>query len=104
MAGTTLLAIDRQRSVLRGQATPHRRYTPYAGFQPDAGPWLAFSDAHLDQASGCYLLGMLARWAGFDAIVSMQISSADGGRLTAGAADGTNLTLLPLPYPLRDDI
>ena len=43
-------------------------------------------------------------WAGFDAIVSMQISSADGGRLTAGAADGTNLTLLPLPYPLRDDI
>jgi hypothetical protein len=34
----------------------------------------------------------------------MQISSADGGRLTAGAADGTNLTLLPLPYPLRDDI
>lgn len=57
MAGTTLLAIDRQRSVLRGQATPHRCYTPYAGFQPDAGPWLAFSDAHLDQASGCYLLG-----------------------------------------------
>ncbi|MDG5973772.1 folate-binding protein YgfZ [Hydrogenophaga taeniospiralis CCUG 15921] len=42
--------------------------------------------------------------AGWDAIVSMQTSAAAGGHLHAGAADGVALTLLPLPYPLLDDI
>jgi hypothetical protein len=41
---------------------------------------------------------------GFDAIVSMQVSAADGGRLTLGSADGPALELLPLPYPLLADI
>lgn len=41
---------------------------------------------------------------GFDAIVSMQTSAAADGSLHAGAADGPVLTLLPLPYPLLEDI
>ena len=41
---------------------------------------------------------------GFDAIVSMQISAADGQALTLGAPDGARLTLLPLPYELLADI
>ena len=41
---------------------------------------------------------------GFSAIVSMQISASAGGKLTLGAADGANITLLPLPYPLLEDI
>ncbi len=41
---------------------------------------------------------------GFDAIVSMQTSASLEGSLHAGAASGPTLTLLPLPYPLLDDI
>ena len=41
---------------------------------------------------------------GFSAIVSMQTSAADGRKLTLGSASGANITLLPLPYPLLDDI
>lgn len=44
---------------------------------------------------------------GFDAMVSMQTSAAsdaDNGRLTLGHADGPALSLLPLPYPLLEDI
>ena len=38
------------------------------------------------------------------AIVSMQVSAADGGRLSAGSAVGSALGLLPLPYLLMTDI
>jgi tRNA-modifying protein YgfZ len=53
--------------------------------------------------------GMVAQVAvnpnlGFSAIVSMQTSAADGGKLTLGSANGANITLLPLPYPLLEDI
>ena len=41
---------------------------------------------------------------GFDAIVSMQTSAASDGALTLGSPQGTALQLLPLPYPLLDDI
>lgn len=40
-------------------------------------------------------------WA---AIVSMQTAAAADGSLHAGQADGPPLNLLPLPYPLLDDI
>jgi folate-binding protein YgfZ len=41
---------------------------------------------------------------GYDAIVSLQTSAAALGGLRAGNAQGPNLSLLPLPYPLLDDI
>ncbi len=44
---------------------------------------------------------------GFDAIVSMQTSAAvdaQGGQLTLGSASGEALALLPLPYPLLEDL
>ena len=41
---------------------------------------------------------------GFDAIVSLQTSAAALGGLHAGHAQGPTLSLLPLPYPLLDDI
>ena len=41
---------------------------------------------------------------GYSAIVSMQISASAGGKLTLGSAIGANITLLPLPYPLLEDI
>ena len=41
---------------------------------------------------------------GFSAIVSIQVSAAEGGKLSLGSASGANITLLPLPYPLLEDI
>jgi len=41
---------------------------------------------------------------GWDAIVSMQTSAAEGGRLTVGSADGPVLERQPLPYELLADI
>ena len=41
---------------------------------------------------------------GFDAIVSMQTSAAASGALTLSSPQGAALELLPLPYPLLDDI
>ena len=41
---------------------------------------------------------------GFDAIVSIQTAAALGGTLTLGSPQGTTLNVLPLPYPLLEDI
>ena len=41
---------------------------------------------------------------GYSAIVSMQVSASTGGKLTLGSVSGANITLLPLPYPLLEDI
>ncbi len=41
---------------------------------------------------------------GWDAIVSMQITAADGQALTAGSPQGAALQLQPLPYELLADI
>ena len=41
---------------------------------------------------------------GFEAVVSMQVSAAEGGTLTLGCTTSSTLTLLPLPYPLLADI
>jgi tRNA-modifying protein YgfZ len=41
---------------------------------------------------------------GYDAIVSIQITSAEGTGLRLGHADGPPLVLLPLPYALLEDI
>jgi folate-binding protein YgfZ len=41
---------------------------------------------------------------GYSAIVSMQVSASVGGKLTLGSASGANITVLPLPYPLLEDV
>jgi tRNA-modifying protein YgfZ len=41
---------------------------------------------------------------GYSAIVSMQTSAVEGGKLTLVSASGASITLLPLPYPLLEDI
>jgi hypothetical protein len=42
--------------------------------------------------------------SGFDAIVSIQTAAAMDGQLTLGSASGPRLSLIPLPYPLLEDI
>ena len=63
----------------------------------------------LDADQPCGLVAACAAHpdGGFDAIVSMQTAAANdaaGGRLTLASANGSALHLLPLPYPLLEDI
>ncbi len=66
-----------------------------------------FGPADADQACGTVVLAAKAPGddeSGFNAIVSMQVSAAAGGGLTAKSPGGTALTVLPLPYILLDDV
>jgi hypothetical protein len=38
------------------------------------------------------------------AIAELQLTATENSTLHLGASDGATLQLLPLPYPLRDDI
>jgi folate-binding protein YgfZ len=59
----------------------------------------------LDAGQPC---GLVAQAASFDnqyvAIAELQLSATENSTLHLGQADGPSLRLLPLPYPLRDDI
>ena len=63
-----------------------------------------FHGADPEQSCGTVVQAAPAPDGGWTAIVSMQTSATDGGRLTAVAADGPLLELRSLPYPLLDDI
>ena len=63
-----------------------------------------FHSSDAEQPCGTVVQAASHPGGGFDAIVSMQTSASAGGSLHAGSASGAALTLLPLPYPLLDDI
>jgi tRNA-modifying protein YgfZ len=63
-----------------------------------------FHDSDPEQPCGLVAAAAANPAGGWNAIVSMQTRAAEGGQISAGSADGQNLTLLPLPYPLLDDI
>ena len=74
------------------------RATPMAAGQE------VFHDGDAEQPCGIVAQAAAAPGGGFDAIVSLQTSAAAQGSLHAGGPDGPALQLLPLPYPLLDDI
>ena len=65
-----------------------------------------FPDPGAKHPGGLVVSAAPAPAGGFDAIVSMQTAAAQdaAGSLTVGSAHGAALTLLPLPYPLLEDI
>lgn len=63
-----------------------------------------FHESDAEQPVGTIAQAAPSPLGGFDAIVSMQVSAAEGGRLSAGSAAGPALALLPLPYLLMTDI
>ena len=63
-----------------------------------------FHSSDADQPCGLVAACAANPTSGFDAIVSMQTSAAQGGTLTFGGPAGPYLTLLPLPYALLEDI
>ncbi|MDP2263806.1 MAG: folate-binding protein [Hydrogenophaga sp.] len=63
-----------------------------------------FHDGDAEQACGTVAAAAASPGGGWHAVVSMQTAAAAGGALTLGQPSGPALTLLPLPYPLLDDI
>lgn len=90
------------RSQFRG-TLKRRAYVAHAAADVAVGAEV-FSTTDLEQPCGTVVQVAAAPDGGVDAIVSLQISAAQEASLQVGAADGTALTLLPLPYPLLDDI
>lgn len=90
------------RSQFRG-TLKRRAYVAHASVQGVNVAAEVFSASDLEQPCGTVVQVANAPDGGADLIVSMQISAAEGP-LQVGAPDGVPLTLLPLPYPLLDDI
>ncbi len=97
------------RSQFRG-TLKRRGYLVHTDGTPAVGQEV-FHASDAEQPCGLVAAAAANPSGGFDAIVSMQTSAAadaaehaDEGRLTLGSAAGAALTLLPLPYPLLEDI
>ncbi|MBT9549298.1 MAG: folate-binding protein YgfZ [Hydrogenophaga sp.] len=90
------------RSQFRG--TLKRRAYVVQGDAAMAPGQEVFHDSDAAQPCGTVVEAAPHPEAGWNAIVSMQTSAAEGGRLRLAAADGPALNLLPLPYPLLADI
>ncbi|MBL0418796.1 folate-binding protein YgfZ [Ramlibacter sp. AW1] len=96
--GQEVVARSQFRGTLKRRAFPAHADTALA-----AGMEL-FHESDLAQPCGLVAQAAEAPGGGWDAIVSIQLSAAQGGRVTAGTGDGAELALQPLPYPLLADI
>jgi folate-binding protein YgfZ len=90
------------RSQFRG-TLKRRAYIVHASAKLSVGQDVFNSD---DAEQPCGLVAAVADApdGGFDAIVSIQTAAAIDGSLTAVSARGPQITLLPLPYPLLEDL
>jgi tRNA-modifying protein YgfZ len=90
------------RSQFRG-TLKRRAWIAHAASAVHAGQEV-FHESNPDQPCGLVAQAAAAPGGGCDAIVSIQISTAQGGRLGAGGPDGPALELQALPYSLLADV
>ena len=90
------------RSQFRG-TLKRRAYLAHAVEPLQAGQEV-FHDADPTQPCGLVAQAAIAPDGGWDAIVSIQITASEGGRLTCGGPQGVGLTVEPPPYPLLADV
>ena len=90
------------RSQFRG-TLKRRAYLVHCDAPMAAGDEV-FVATDADQAVGTVAQAAPSPQGGFDAVVSMQVAAALAGGLRLGSATGAALELLPLPYPLLEDI
>jgi tRNA-modifying protein YgfZ len=90
------------RSQFRG-TLKRRAFLVHADAAMSAGQeiFLASGD---EQPVATVVQAAAAPHAGFDAIISAQISAVEQGGLRLGGVAGSPLTVLPLPYALLEDI
>lgn len=103
--GQEIVARSQYRGTLK-----RRAYLVHSDAAPSVGQEV-FHALDAEQPCGQVAAAAASPQGGFDAIVSMQTSAAADAvgaagesRLTLGSATGPALTLLPLPYPLLEDI
>ena len=90
------------RSQFRG-TLKRRAYVVHADSALEVGAEV-FQAQDAEQPCGTVVQAAAAPDGGFDALVSLQIAAAEAGGLHAASTAGPALSLLPLPYPLLDDI
>ncbi|MEO7391497.1 MAG: folate-binding protein [Ramlibacter sp.] len=90
------------RSQFRG-TLKRRAYLAHSSGPLQAGQEV-FHERDAEQPCGLVAQAAEAPAGGWDAIVSIQIATAEGGRLTSGGAQGPALTLAAAPYPLLADV
>ena len=90
------------RSQFRG-TLKRRAYLAHSPEAMQAGQEV-FHEADPEQPCGIVALAAPAPAGGWDAIVSIQIAAAQGGRLSVGSAAGPTVTVQPPPYPLLADV
>lgn len=90
------------RSQFRG--TLKRRGFLLHGAQPLSVGLDVFHSGDAEQPCGTVAAVAAHPLGGWDAIASLQTSAAADGQLHAGDAQGPDLTLMPLPYPLLEDV
>ena len=90
------------RSQFRG-TLKRRAYLAHSDAALSSGQEI-FHSLETDQPCGLVAAACAAPDGGCDAIISIQTSAATSGSLHIGAAGGATLSLLPLPYPLLEDI
>lgn len=90
------------RSQFRG-TLKRRAYVVHGLGQMHVGQEV-FHESDAEQPCGLVAACAPDSSGGFDAIVSMQTSAATAGALTLDGPQGAALNLLPLPYPLLEDI
>jgi tRNA-modifying protein YgfZ len=90
------------RSQFRG-TLKRRAYLAHADSAMQAGQEI-FHESDAQQPCGLVAQAAQAPAGGWDAIVSMQITAAQGGRLSLGSAQGPGLAVQPPPYPLLADV
>ena len=90
------------RSQFRG-TLKRRAYLAHCGGEMAAGQEL-FHESDREQPCGLVAQAAPSPDGGWDAIVSVQVASAESGRITVGSAGGEEIKLSPPPYPLLADI
>jgi tRNA-modifying protein YgfZ len=89
--------LKRRAYVVQIEAFEEKVMQPFVGQE-------VFHDSDAEQPCGMVVQVANDPSGGYSAIVSMQVSASMGGKLTLKSPSGANITLLPLPYPLLEDI
>ena len=90
------------RSQFRG-TLKRRAFIVHADAPLQAGQEV-FHEGDPSQPCGLVAQAAMSPTGGCDAIVSLQLSATQGGRLSAGSAEGPGLSPQPLPYELLADV
>jgi len=90
------------RSQFRG-TLKRRAFIAHSGSAVQAGQEI-FNSNDAEQPVGLVVQVAPALQQGFDAIVCLQLSALESGSLHTESCSGPALNLLPLPYPLLEDL